>query len=129
MWKEHAIRFYFSEPAWCVGFLVCDSWFVILGLCLLGWAGFFIASLFLEKLLIFSIFYISSLTSYLLSLSKNIFVSWKMFFKVLALALVAAALAAPSAEYIRLHEAMHMRDLNPRHLAIIESVNSNPKST
>jgi cathepsin B len=49
--------------------------------------------------------------------------------KIALLALVAVALARSSKDYLRVHEAMHMRDMNPRHLAIINAVNANPAST
>jgi len=51
-------------------------------------------------------------------------------FKIAALAvLVAFVAASPPKEYIRYHEALHMRDINPRHRAIIAEVNANPTST
>lgn len=54
----------------------------------------------------------------------------KKMLKLVALAvLVAVAMARPTKEYIKMHEALHMRDMNPRHLAIINEVNSNPQAT
>lgn len=50
-------------------------------------------------------------------------------FKIVALALLVCVAARQSKEFVKHHEALHMRDMNARHLAIMAEVNSNPAST